>query len=428
MTAPRAASAPLLIGAFVTAFVAASAPAGDESPRYDGKYAKTAEVTKALARIPALRKDALANVAEKLGLAPKDADAIVIEFQDARPADAEKLARFDAPLFQTVEDARGPVRIRVYAEGVAAGSADFDATVRHEMVHAVMRELVATKETYSAIPKWLREGLALHAAGQTDERVSAILHSGDAARTLEVVFPGLEEGEHDLDRYAEDALAVAFLAERRGDKAVKELAARLVAAEAPHAAVEAASGTPWETFRKEARAYSLDVARRAMRPEWDAYLALREKDRAKDYAGVIDAAVAFEKANPKSPILADALYWRGKAERIVKKPEAARKTLARIVDGMRRESHYLDEAWYQLGAAHVATSDWKSAASAFETLLRDHPGTTLSDRALVRLAECSLRRGDRDAARKRLDLFDRSFEKSAVAKDAAALRKELEEK
>jgi TolA-binding protein len=428
MSTPRAASAPLLIGAFLTAFVAASAPAGDDAPRYDGKYAKTAEVTKTLARIPALRKDALANVAEKLGLAPKDADAIIVEMKDARPADAEKLVPFDAPLFQTVEDAKGPVRIRVYAEGVAAGSADFDATMRHEMVHAVMRELVATKEAYSAIPKWLREGLALYAAGQTEERVCAIVHSGDAARPLDVLFPGLEEGEHTLDRYGEDALAVAFLAERRGAKAVRDLAARLAAAEAPHAAVEAASGSSWETFRREARAYSLEAARRATRPEWDAYLALREKDRAKDYAGVIDAAVAFEKANPKSPILADALYWRGKAERLVKKPDAAKKTLARIVDGMRRESHYLDEAWYQLGAAHLATSDWKGAASAFETLLRDHPGTTLSDRALVRLAECSLRRGDRDAARHQLDLFDRSFPRSQAAKDAAALRKELEEK
>lgn len=408
----------------------AAAVADERAPAaYDGKYAKDPAIASALARADDLRREALENAAAKLGLTPAASPPIVIAFADARPANPEKLSKLDGFLFfRTETDDDGTVRISLHLEPVAAGGADVAEEIRHEIVHALMRQRAKSREGHANLPKWLREGLAVHAAGQTAERTRWVVHSGAEADGLEKAFPGLEEGEHSLDRYAEDGLAVQYIAERKGDKALHDLTRRLVEGEDAHAAVEAVTGMKWADFRDAARKHALAAARKAQRPEWASYVKIREDDKARRYDDVIAAAAAFERSHAKSPVLADVLYFRGKAERLSEKFGAAAKTLRRALGLDRRTAHFLDETWYQLAQAQLGAKDHAEAAVTFATLLRDHPGLPYEDKVLVRLAESALRAGHRDAAREHLDLFDRSFPKSQSGKDAAALRKELEER
>lgn len=419
----------LALAAALSSRAAAEEPgrtALDDPPQYAGKYRDDAAIRAVLARIPAMRRDAIAHVKERLGLEPADPDSIRVDVADALPADASRIATFREPMFQTSTEAEGgPYRILVHLEAVAAGASDLAEELRHEMTHAVMRERAGSREVYRRIPKWLREGLALHCADQTRERTSYIVHSASAEKGVEALFPGLDVGEHSLDRYAEDALAIDYLAAKRGATAVKDLAGRLVRGEEPRAAVAAVSRQSWEDFAAAARAHGIEFATKLRAREHSDYAEIRALDRKREYEAVIARAAAFARKHPRSPLLLDALYWKGKAERLRGKEEAAIATLTRIVEGERRLSHYLDEAWYQLGMAQIARKDASAAAESFATILRDHPTCDLLDRALVRLARCDLLLGDAARARERLTLFDRSFPKSSVADDAAELRKEL---
>src|SRR5688572_13452750 len=77
--------------------VALSLPAQDKP--YRGKYEKDPRAKEAFAKLATLEKEGLANVKEKLGL-DVEPSAVVIEIEDAVPADAKTVGSFKGPHFQ----------------------------------------------------------------------------------------------------------------------------------------------------------------------------------------------------------------------------------------------------------------------------------------------------------------------------------------
>jgi tetratricopeptide (TPR) repeat protein len=398
---------------------------GDDRP-YRGKYADDKEFQEVLARVAAAKRAALVNVEKTLGLAPRAPDRIDVEVVDAIGAKPERLAKFTRASAETsTNDAR--IVIRLHAEFLASGAIELEETLRHEMVHAVMRERM-DRAAYAAVPTWLREGLALFAARQGPERVAFLLSSRAALAGVEPLLPGLGVGDHDLDRYAEDFLAVDYVERRGGAGAAAKLARALVDGKSCAAALQATVGIDEAAFRGAARADALERAPKFEPPGWKDYGDLSKLDEARRYAEVVAAAERFEAALPDARLLGDVLYFRGKAERLLGKHGDAVATLERLlaIEVKRRSStHYLDEALYQFGRSALESKQHEKAATAFERIVRDVPDSSLQETALFHQAK-ALAGAKRDApALECLDLFDRSFPASKLAGEAKELRRTI---
>jgi TolA-binding protein len=419
---------------WLLAAVGAAFALGAGSADYSGKYAKDPRMQKLLRELPAAKKKALDDVRTKLQLAPKQADRIRVVVEDAIEAEPGLLAPFRGTAFttETDEDASDtPVVVRLRAEFLMNGCHDLATALRHEMVHAVMRERM-DGPAYRTLPKWLREGIAVWAAGQGETKLLVALTDPGALEKPDAAFPGVDEGDHGVDRYAEYFLALDFLEQQSqvsvGGGAVVRLVALLVKGIAVDLAVEQASGLSFDEFKKKAHAHALEVASTREPEGRGDFKAVVGFDKARKYAEAKAAAVEFEQQHPRSPFLADALYLRGKAERLSDDPKAAIATLERLVSGMLAQTHFFDEAWYQLGSARLALDQLAPAGEAFQTVLRDHPDTSLQDKAALRLAQVLGRQGQKKAALAWLDRFDRSFPKSASAGEARKLRDQIDAK
>jgi TolA-binding protein len=279
-------------------------------------------------------------------------------------------------------------------------------------------------DAYRAMPKWMREGIAVWAADQGPGKLERALID-PAFTTAEAAFPGLEAGEHGVDRYAEYFLAFDLLERKKGAGSVAKLVRRLVDGEPPDEALGAIAGMTAATFKDEARSDAIAAATRADPDGTRAMRAIASLDKGRKYAQVRSVAAEFEEDHPRSPCLADVLYFRGKAERLDDDPGAAIATLERLIGRHLDRSHYFDEAWYQLGSAQLASKKPKEAAASFRAILRDFPDTSLHEKAALRLAQALAESGERDEAIRWLDRFDRSFPKSASAVEAKSLRAKL---
>lgn len=400
-------------------------PAAAQAPAYSGKYARDPAFQKIIRDLDQKRRDALAEVKARLGLEAADAARIVIAFEDAIPAKPQTLARFEGAAFETSGSAAGKkeVRILIRPEFLVSGRHDLPTELAHEMVHAVMRQRMS-EEAYGAVPKWAREGLAVWCAKQTGDRFLARLVSAKAFRDPERVFPGIDRGEHGFDRYAEYGAAFDHLA--AADAAAPgRFAGLLLSGVAAAEAVGRITGGTFDAFRAAARARCLERARALEPPGLDDWLAIATADKAREYERVRDEAERFLKDHPDGPLVADVLYWHGKACRLLKTPARGEKNLERILRDHAAHSDYVDESLYQLGSGKAETRHHEEALKHFERILRDIPDAANQDRILLRIAQCSLETGDKPRAAHALGLLEKSFPGSPVLKEAAPLLKKL---
>ncbi len=417
---------------------------------YQGKYKDDARLAKQAGNLEALRAAALTCVAEKMGLTPADPQRIRIELRDALSSDPEKLAPFTGPPFQTRWADAGQVQIVLHTEFLVNGRFDVDTELRHEMVHAVMRTAV-TPEAYGTVPVWVREGLAVWTAGQTEDKARWVLRQEEFLTQPDRAVQGLPPfvspagkakppagaaggagpvvdepgGPAALRRYAEYALAIEYLAERCGAEAVQKLARALAHGTPAQTAVAEASGQDWEAFAAAARQHAVARLAKLRPPETDAYAAIVKADDGRQYAEVEKLCAAFLKANPKSTLRGNVLYLRGKANRLQKKAGAAESALKELLDHP-EQSDFVEKALYQLASTRAEAGRHSDAVDPCRRLLRDHPDSDVLDRGLYTLALCRSKAGNRREALRLLDVFDRSFAKSEVASKARELRQTLE--
>jgi hypothetical protein len=382
---------------------------------YKGKYVKDPGFQKFLKDIPKLKQNALDRAKRRLGLISPDPAAIVIEVKDAIPENPETIARFTEPAFQTetIDAAKKSVRITIFSEFIYSKRFDPAVEMNHEIVHAVMRQLM-TAEKYGSLPKWIREGLAVSEADQTEERLIHAMLTEDAFSDPGPVILGLDKGSFSLLRYGESGAAIDLLRKKGKDPVLEKFVADIVDnAEIP-GAFSRVYNIDYAAFLTEAR---LDAAQRCqnLKPEiWNDYLELKKADKERRYEFVRDQGEMLLAKTKTGPLV-----------ELLKESPRGKGSLQRLVNQIGGKSDFWDEGLYQLGTMLLDSKDWKGAAVLFEKAVRDCPDGSVHDRGLVGLATAKFEIGEKDAAKALIGVFEKSFPKSQVADDAATLKKRM---
>ncbi|TWT44638.1 hypothetical protein RAS1_10530 [Phycisphaerae bacterium RAS1] len=397
-------------------------PAADQADEYAGKYARDPRFKKSFADLDKLADTAFETACARLGVAGVSRGDIRVVVADALDPMAETLGRYTDEPFQTRSIEGGKAQIVIHPEFILNGVGRLSEELTHEMTHAVMR--LALGEKYAAVPRWLREGLALHAAGQVEQRVQSLMRLSDVIESPQSLIIGLEQGSG-LQRYAEYGLAIEFLVKQHGAEVLATIVAKLKAGEAGSGAVAAAAAMTWKDFEGAARQYALDRITALRPPETSAYLQIVQADRDRKYGVVKQLTEGFLRQQRNSVYRGDVLYWRGKACRLLKERSEAEKALKEVLARHRDTSSYVDESLYQLAMVRIEARAFVDARKPLRDLLCDHPDTPLQDRAVYNLALCALETGQRKEAQRLLDVFDRSFTGSRVEPNARELRTRL---
>jgi TolA-binding protein len=349
---------------------------------------------------------------------------IRIAFRDALPQDADRIVPFTSAPFQTRWTDGNRVLIVLHTEFVVNGMFDVQAELVHELTHAALR-LRMGRNAYAAVPQWLREALAVWAADQVDRQLAAVLRKRDNLDRPSKAFSGLDAPEHSTARYAEYGLAAEFIAQQAGPQGLKKLVDLIIAGTPPREALHVVAPLSWRDFVSACRKYAEDRARRARATETEEYVEILRLDRRRDYKNSKRLCAQFLKQHHRSPLRGDVLYWHGKACRLLRQRGPAERSLRELLRKHRQDTTMVEEALYQLGALLVEARAHRRAIEPFKRLLRDHPDSTLLDRAVYNLAFCRAKTGDKREARRLLSVFERSFPGSSFAGKARELRASL---
>jgi hypothetical protein len=255
-----------------------------------------------------MRLRAILRAQERTGLVCRQPDRIVIGFRDS-PVDTG----FGASS-RLVQSRDGQVHlITLSTEQLMLGVMDVDASLVHESIHCIMRERMGDRQ-YRALPKWIREGIAVWGAGQLPERArnvvaTAFLERRDPETILERV--GQLDGPPDY--YMMVALAFEYISHNHGEQAVRSLIADVVEGVRPSDAFEKATGLPLaevESSRREfARMYFEGLLHSSGLFE---FRQAQRLYRSGDTATAIEKLVTLARDRPDSLLQANAWYWAGR--------------------------------------------------------------------------------------------------------------------
>src|SRR3990172_7542199 len=147
----------------------------------------------------------------------------------------------------------GYFRIEFRAEAFLSGARDLRLTLCHELVHALMRRHMSSGD-YSDVPKWVREGLAVTLAGQTNEKLYRQLFEHPVAPENEILGLATAEREAKLDQYFEYALAFNYLDRQPArTSATRAIARRLMEGEDVYRAIALETGLSRDDIFRGAR-------------------------------------------------------------------------------------------------------------------------------------------------------------------------------
>lgn len=270
----------------------------------------TPEIRKEIATLDALRVDALTKALEAVGARLPGEHRILLKAVDAVVPDPAKFTLHKGFSAETSTLASGDVEIRFHVEYFVNGLLHPEETLRHEMVHAVMR-LDLGKEKYGKLPKWLREGIAVHVAGQTARKLIYQLTLGEFAADPEKMMNGIEDAEHTLNDYPEDGLAIEHFLALAGADALSRLEEALRDGTPYREAMAALAKVSFDQFAAGAKERALKAVRE---------LAERHKEELELFLVILkkNAESGAEcgrmlKSFPKSPFRSATLYYRAKA-------------------------------------------------------------------------------------------------------------------
>jgi tetratricopeptide (TPR) repeat protein len=167
------------------------------------------------------------------------------------------------------------------------------------------------KEPYQKLPKWLREGIAVHLAGQTPGKMAYGFMRKEIANDPGKMIDGLQDADHSLEDYAEDGLAIAHLIEAAGPDALVRLESELRGGLGHREAIEKVTGGRFPDFDSGACAFAErrvkeEAAQRAKELElYRDILDKNEKSRSE--------CEKFLALFPKSSLRSAVLYYAAKS-------------------------------------------------------------------------------------------------------------------
>lgn len=344
---------------------------------YAGKYLGDGRLQRARESLPALVEKGYGALQERLGLDLRGRAAVLFQFEDAGDkgrggtrGNSFAVCRKGAPA--TV--------ILFYTEYVVLSPEDFEGRVVHELKHAGFRGLMGQR--YLELPRWVREGLAVWGAGQTEGRVLSILSNEVfSGKDPMALLNGIVTGRSFSD-YMEDALAVAWLEEGRPGAVARFCRLLSEGAGAEEAFAEAA-GLPWDEAIAQADAACRGRVASLLGEGWPAYRALREDGFDAQRAGPealaswleaegIERFASWLEAHPDHPLAPNARYRLGKACVLAGRHEEGRRWLQRVLEGDFLRSTVCDDAALWIATSFEREGKDGQARDAFGILLRDY--------------------------------------------------------
>ncbi|HEX9779992.1 MAG TPA: hypothetical protein VGB20_02120 [bacterium] len=333
---------------------------------YEGRYSRHPEFPRLVAEAGVLRRRALAQVEDRLGLVPRNPERIIVRFADGLMPDEPVATRRTRYLNgRTVE------MLTVYLEPLLLGVVDLERVLTHEMIHAAMRDRMGAP--YERLPQWLREGAATWGAGQLEEK-AAVLIAGKAFARQDpaTLIDGLDTEPHAMDDYFEDAMFFRFLEKTGGTGAARRAIQGVVEGRPYRRAFEDAAGASWESLQADAEAFARASIQDALAASgFEMYRRASERYFAEDYEGALAELDAFTRARPDSWLAPNALFLAASARMMLERPAEAVPDLARVVESFPSYYYLIDDAQYRLSIALIRSGDLERGNAALTRFLND---------------------------------------------------------
>ncbi len=186
---------------------------------YHGRFSEEPATLALADALPQLIERATRTAAIALGVSA-DPSRFRLRLVD----DASGVASMGQFVARTLVGTHGPIVIELRLEPLLARRIDLERTLTHEATHAVLASALGSG--YASIPEWLREGIAVDVAGETELNLSRAI-SRTRLRPVEGIADGLSRTAHFTSDYGESGVAIATLRSLAGDDAVPRLVACL---------------------------------------------------------------------------------------------------------------------------------------------------------------------------------------------------------
>ena len=270
----------------------------------------TPEIRKEIEKLDAIRNDAFDFAKKQVAAKLPGEFQVILEAVDGADPDPAKFTRHSGMTAETSSRDHPKVKIRFYVEYFANGLGSPESTLRHEMVHAVMR-LDLGNEKYGKLPKWFREGVAVFIAGQMQEKLSHGLMQPSVAKDPETLLDGLEDADHNLGDYWEDAMAIVSLSSLPMRGPLWKVIDHVRDGKDYKLAIEMVTGKPFDDFVKDAREHATKSLLAQVAQGRQMYGTYAEIARLNEESGAL--CETFLKQWPKVPLRSAVLYYRAKA-------------------------------------------------------------------------------------------------------------------
>ena len=138
---------------------------------YEGQYRGHPAFDKVLADLPFVYQESLQKINISMGIPLPEKINIIVVFSDHLTHNGLRLRGKR----RSVDSSRGILHyIYLDLEFLVTGQATLGEEMTHELTHAVMADRLGLAR-YDALPMWLKEGTAVHAADQGLARIKALL-------------------------------------------------------------------------------------------------------------------------------------------------------------------------------------------------------------------------------------------------------------
>lgn len=389
---------------------------------YSGKYAADPRCAAFVDELPAQMKEAARAMSGRLGLPPSDAGNVVLELVD-RPLGPNKDVVLGGTSTRS-ENGRVVQWITLNPESHFAAGADFDQELAHEMTHALLRNALGDAN-HRVLPKWVREGLAVWAAGQGPGRVAFWLTiHWEKPDPVAVLLNGLENEKHSLEDYPEDYLAIAAIESERGLEGVRAFVRLLAAGRNCHDAAAEVMGWTWEEFGKFASVFAEKQIRKSLGDgevvSWKRAMGLFRVD--KDYEAAQRAFFAIATRFPDSWAGALSMYYFGRALQQAGRPDDAGEALREFFAVCGPRTGLMDDAVWNMALCEEKAGRAEAAIATFDRLARDFSYSPQAPPGLLRAAGLCESEGRPEEARAR---YEQIVKDLAGTKEAAEAAKRL---
>ncbi len=192
---------------------------------YSGKFRSHPGFAKILADLPFVYQESFQRIEKSLGIPAREQMYVVVMFSDHLTYKGFRLRGKR----QSIRTANRTIvhYIHIDLDFLINGQATLLEEMTHEMTHAVMADAMGLKE-YDALPMWIKEGTAVHAADQGLARIKALTRRGFDINAIGGEDENIDGNPISLEKYVENYLKIRFLLKSFGSSALHRFVKRLM--------------------------------------------------------------------------------------------------------------------------------------------------------------------------------------------------------